>query len=607
MAELLGDRYRLGDSFGRGPTGQVSFAVDTDDHEVAIKVVRPDLVDEPDAVARIAGHVAELRRLDGRHLVRLIDVVTVRDTIAIVMESVRGGDLRQHLTQVGTVLPAEVSRIGAEVADALADVHRSGYLYLDLKPTNIMLDQFTAPRAARVTDLGVAALVLSGARARQAVLTAEPHYVAPELAAPDAVPTPAADLYSLGVVLYELCCGVTPFAGASTRELVALGASSEPGRPDGVPDELWRVIASLLARDPADRPSSAGDVASLLRPLVSALEHQPCALRLTTPPPPRRTATTDSSLPPPPAATGWLTNLTGPAFPTGGSMRKRRRLVLLGLVAVVAVSGLVGWAIAGSGGGASGSRQSGGGSDGRSGGGIVQQTEQTQPAQTAVATTTVVPPMTVVPDLVGKTLAQAQDEVPSSVTLNPVDTINQTAADGTVIDQDPKPGQPINGAIQLTIARAPVTVYLDSLDPATGDWSGGDNAEVGGQQLTHALITYLGDCESPHDVEYNVSKGYRQFVATAGIDDSSPDSSAKVQVQVFGDGRQLQNTTMNFGTANPISVDLSGVLRLRVEWQDISNTTNGCDDTDKLVFGEARLLGLPGEVPTTPDTATPTS
>jgi serine/threonine-protein kinase len=602
MAELLGNRYRLGDSLNRGPTGQVYFAVDADDHEFALKVLRAELVDEPDVVARVAGYVADLQQLSGPHLVRVLDVVTAADTVAIVMERVRGGDLRQHLSETGTVLPAEVARIGAEIAEALADLHEAGYLHLDVKPHNILLDQFTAPRAARLTDLGVAGLALASARARRAILTAEPHYVAPELTMPNAVPTQAADLYSLGVVLYELCCGVTAFAGLSARELAVVTASSEPGRPEGIPDELWRVIIAMLARNPQDRPASAGQVASNLNGLMSTLEHQPCALRLTVPPPPRQTTPTSPGATPPNIGAGWLTtNITGPMFATGGPMRRRRRrLVLLGLVILVAVGGLVGWAVAGSGGGSSASGPPGGG-------GVTQPNQIPTAAAPITTVTTTAPPMTVAPNLIGKTLAQAQDAVPSAVTLKTVDTINQTAQDGTVIDQDPKPGAPINGTIQVTVARQAVTAYLDSLTPATGSWRNADNAEVAGQQVTHALITSLGDCQQSEHVEYNVSKGYRQLVATAGVEDNSPDSATKVQVQIFGDGRQLQNTTMTFGASYPVNVDLSGVLRLRIEWQDISHSNSFCNSEDSLVFGEAHLLGLPGEVPTTPVTATPTN
>ncbi|HEY0806314.1 MAG TPA: protein kinase, partial [Pseudonocardiaceae bacterium] len=591
MAELLGNRYRLGDSLNRGPTGQVYFAVDADDHEFALKVLRAELVDEPDVVARVAGYVADLQQLSGPHLVRVLDVVTAADTVAIVMERVRGGDLRQHLSETGTVLPAEVARIGAEIAGALADLHSfcpqpsrpgAGYLHLDVKPRNILLDQFTAPRAARLTDLGVAGLAMASAYARRAILTAEPHYVAPELTTPNAVPTPAADLYSLGVVLYELCCGVTPFAGLSARELAVVTASSEPGRPDGIPDELWRVIVVMLARNPQDRPASADQVASNLNGLVSTLEHQPCALRLTVPPPPRQTVPTSPGGAPPNIGAGWLTtNITGPMFATGGPMRRRRRrLVLLGLVILVAVGGLVGWAVAGSGGGSSASGPSGGG-------GLTQPNQIPTGAAPVTTVTTTVPPMTVAPNLIGKTLAQAQDAVPSAVTLKTIDTINQTASDGTVIDQDPKPGAPVNGTIQVTVARQAVTVYLDSLTPATGSWRNADSAEVAGQLVTHALITSLGDCRQSEHVEYNVSKGYRQLVATAGVEDNSPDSATKVQVQIFGDGRQLQNTTMTFGTSYPVNIDLSGVLRLRIEWQDISHSNYDCNNGDSLVFGEA--------------------
>jgi hypothetical protein len=223
---------------------------------------------------------------------------------------------------------------------------------------------------------------------------------------------------------------------------------------------------------------------------------------------------------------------------------------------------------------------------------------------TDVATTSAAPPMTTAPNLVGKTLTDAEKILPPTVKVSTVDTVG--AADGTITAQDPAAGTPLNGTIQLTVARQPVIVYLDTVTPATGQWDTNLNAaSLGGKNYLDVVGSQADNCGSPGAVEYNVAKGFRQLSATAGIDDGAADSTLKVQLEIYADGRRVFSNAVQFGTPVPVTVDLTGVLRLRFQWELLSSSNGFCEHSDVLALGEAELLGLPGEVPTT--SASPTS
>lgn len=285
MERALGSRYRLGKLLGSGTTGQVFEGVDTDAHEFAFKVLRRELIGDPFAVGRLLQERSILVSLVHPNLVVVHDLVVEGETVAVVMDLVRGGDLRQQLTERGPLLPSEVARIGARVASALAAVHAAGVVHRDVKPENILLDVSTTPSTPRLTDFGISSLLSDDQIGRTSLLVGTPKYIAPEIAEGEKV-TSMADLYSLGIVLYEMCCGVAPFTGNSIFATIRQHVEDDPGRPDGIPDELWEVISWLLRKSPRARPT-AQQVEILLDRLTTELLYAPVAPRLHTPPPVR--------------------------------------------------------------------------------------------------------------------------------------------------------------------------------------------------------------------------------------------------------------------------------------------------------------------------------
>ena len=602
MEQQLGSRYQLGDQLGHGAMGRVFDGTDKEGNRYAFKILRSDLTSDPELVARFLQERSILVGLRHPNLVTVHDLVVEGDTLAIVMDKVSGGDLRKALKEAGTLLPSEVARIGAGVAAALAAVHAAGVVHRDVKPENVLMDESTAPRSPRLTDFGIAKLANSTEAGRSSLIAGTPQYLAPELAAGED-PTPAADLYSLGIVLYELCCCVTPVAGQSMLTVVRWHAELEPGRPDGIPEPLWELIAWLLAKSPRGRPQSAQQVAVLLDALVAQLVDAPMALRLDRPPPGRPIAhqnLTEGIAPELIGGASPFYGLTPP--PVGGPVSKPRHRGRRVLITLVVLAALVGAGVLVFRPSASGTA-----SPSAQPTVAISATDDGSPttATTTTDTTTTVQ-MTNAPDLVGKSLSDAEGQLPNSVHVTTVDSVDTQHSDGTVIAQDPAAGATLGSSMTLTVARAPVTVYLDSMQPATGGWNGEyHTASLAGKTYTDAVGMQIEACDSGQTIEYNLSKGYRKLVATAGIDDGAADSGLKVQLQLFADGRQIFNQIVSYGAPVALNADVAGVLRLKIQLNPIPDQS--CPNDNDFALGTAELLGLPGEVPASAtDMTTPT-
>ena len=321
----LGSAYVLDARIGAGAQGEVwrGHRTESPGTPLAVKLLRAELLDDGAVVERFIKERATLLRVRSPYVVGVRDMVIEGTSFAIVMDFVDGGDLRELLAASGPLRPAELCRMGALMARGLMAVHDAGIVHRDLKPANVLIDWGPQGRPApappvpasppgpdrrgvdrsaatvpevlaatrvvgaaqtctpKLADFGVARIcdTVSSSHVTGAIGT--PLYMAPEILAPQA-PTTAADIYSLGVVLYELACGVPPFTGAPAQVL-AQHARRDAGRPGGVPDELWNLLAAMLAKHPEARPPAAAVAAELERlgPLLTAL---PACTPLTEPP-----------------------------------------------------------------------------------------------------------------------------------------------------------------------------------------------------------------------------------------------------------------------------------------------------------------------------------
>ncbi|MDN4647991.1 serine/threonine-protein kinase [Curtobacterium sp. PsM8] len=282
--EPLGASYRLVQLLGTGASGEVWRTEHTATGEqFAAKLLRAELAAEPDVVERFVRERSVLLALDHPSIVRVRDLVVEGDRLAIVMDLVGGGSARDLLIAVGTLPPSDALTITAETLDALAVAHERDVSHRDVKPDNVLLDhEWTAGSTGdvRVSDFGIASVVAERDRKTTGLL-GTPQYMAPESIS-QGRSGPAADVYGAGVMLYELLSGRTPFAGPGTDFAVAYRhVTSTPPRID-VPDALWAALSSLLAKDPAARPSAV-DAAATLRRLARSLRDTPALERVDDP------------------------------------------------------------------------------------------------------------------------------------------------------------------------------------------------------------------------------------------------------------------------------------------------------------------------------------
>jgi hypothetical protein len=288
----LGSGYLLDEPIGRGATGQVwRGRRRSDDAAVAVKVLRSELAEDAEVVARFLAERSTLTGLSSPHLVRVLDLVAESGTLALVMELVDGADLRRSLA-TGKLSASDGVRVLAQVADGLAAVHAAGIVHRDLKPENVLVGHDGSAVHAWLTDFGVArtATPPGGSRlTRTSRLVGTPEYVAPELAAGRPA-TGAADIYALGVLAYEVLSGRRPFDAEHPAALLRAHLEDAPSRPAGMSDDAWTVISGCLAKEPTDRPDATRASAAFLalvgrEPTGVTLGALPVAGDVLTPPP----------------------------------------------------------------------------------------------------------------------------------------------------------------------------------------------------------------------------------------------------------------------------------------------------------------------------------
>ncbi|MEM7349725.1 MAG: serine/threonine-protein kinase, partial [Acidobacteriota bacterium] len=206
-------------------------------------------------------------RFNHPNIVTVYDVADQGSAAFIAMELVNGTNLEKYLADEGPLNPPEAMVVGAAVANALTTAHAHGLVHHDVKPANVLLGR---DQSIKVTDFGISELISAATRADD-VICGTPGYIAPECFLGEAY-GPSADLFSLGLILYEALAGKNPFHGRTLRETILNTATVEPEpiellRPE-VPLELAELIVGLMAKEPGDRPADAATVATQLEEMV---------------------------------------------------------------------------------------------------------------------------------------------------------------------------------------------------------------------------------------------------------------------------------------------------------------------------------------------------
>jgi serine/threonine protein kinase len=270
---LLGGRYRIVALLGKGGMGEVYRADDLSlDQPVALKFLPEAVAHNQDALARFRNEVRIARQVSHPNVCRMYDLGEADVCCFLSMEYVDGEDLGSLLRRIGRLPPDKALEIARKLCAGLAAAHEKGVLHRDLKPANVMLD---ARGQVLLTDFGLAGLAgqIEGAEVRNGT----PAYMAPEQLSGQEV-TARSDIYSLGLVLYEIFTGKLPFESNTLAGLVRAQQESQPASPSTLVRDLdpmvERVILRCLQAKPALRPASALAVAAALPggdPLAQAL------------------------------------------------------------------------------------------------------------------------------------------------------------------------------------------------------------------------------------------------------------------------------------------------------------------------------------------------
>ncbi|MFC8432206.1 serine/threonine-protein kinase [Streptomyces sp. NPDC057253] len=277
MARKIGSRYTANQILGRGSAGTVWLG-EGPEGPVAVKMLREDLASDQELVGRFVQERTALLGLEHPHVVSVRDLVVDGNDLALVMDLVRGTDLRTRLDREKRLAPEAAVAIVADVADGLAAAHAAGVVHRDVKPENILLDMQGplgpgGAHPALLTDFGVAKLIDSPRRTRATKIIGTPDYLAPEIVE-GLPPRASVDIYALATVLYELLAGFTPFGGGHPGAVLRRHVTETVVPLPGIPDELWQLIVQCLAKAPASR-LRASEMAVRLRELLPLLAGMP--------------------------------------------------------------------------------------------------------------------------------------------------------------------------------------------------------------------------------------------------------------------------------------------------------------------------------------------
>ncbi len=265
IGKVLNARYELLDKIDAGGMAIVYLGQDQLlDREVAVKVLQPQFANNQEAVERFHQEAKAVASLSHTNIVNIFDIGQQDDLHYIVMEYIRGNDLKKELQSQGKLSFKRTVEIIKGVCRALIKAHRNNIVHCDIKPHNILL---TETGTVKVTDFGIARAVTGTTIKQTDSIRGSAHYLSPEQAEGAPVSTKS-DIYSLGIVLYELVSGTLPFSGDSSVSVALKHINEQPPPPtevnSEVPVELERIILRAISKDPEARYNS---VAELLRDL----------------------------------------------------------------------------------------------------------------------------------------------------------------------------------------------------------------------------------------------------------------------------------------------------------------------------------------------------
>ncbi len=262
IGTVLDGRYELKEFVGKGGMALVYRAIDLrTGHSVAVKILRPEFNEDVEFLARFQREATTASKMSHHNIVNLLDVGKDGSYQYLVMEYVKGKTLKEVLEEKGALPPPIAAQIAIRILSALQHAHNNGIIHRDIKPQNILVH---SEGHVKVADFGIARVAGSNTISKADSVMGSVHYFSPEQARGEDVSS-ASDLYSVGVVLYEMLTGVVPFDG-ETPVVIALQHLSGKARPvselkEGIPHAMERVVMKAMEVKPEHRYQSALEMA----------------------------------------------------------------------------------------------------------------------------------------------------------------------------------------------------------------------------------------------------------------------------------------------------------------------------------------------------------
>ena len=255
------ERYQIIEELGKGGMGQ----------KIAIKLIKPDIASDKKTIERFRNELKTARKIGHKNVCRMFDLNREKGNYYITMEFVEGGDLRRFIRRSKQLTTGTAISIAKQICDGLAEAHELGIVHRDLKPNNIMIDD---NGNARIMDFGIARSIKGKSLTGSGVMIGTPEYMSPEQVEGKDVDK-RSDIYSLGIILYEMTTGRTPFDGDTPFTIGVKHKSEIPKDPKEfnpqIPDDLSGVILRCLEKEKENRYKNTGELRSELEKIEKGL------------------------------------------------------------------------------------------------------------------------------------------------------------------------------------------------------------------------------------------------------------------------------------------------------------------------------------------------